>query len=200
MSGKTAPGLPGLLLACAVAVAGIYLAERLLRDDIARSRDQARLDAIREVMPLSWNNDPLADRIRAALPGPAGRAHSAEIYRLRLDGEPVGLVFSPVRAEGYNGPIALTLGIGYDGTVTGVRVEQHRETPGLGDRVSQDNSDWIFGFEGKSLARPPKEDWAVEADGGAFDQLSGATISARGVTQAVARALAYHDANRSRLF
>ena len=92
----------------------------------------------------------------------------------------------------------IAIGIQYDGTLTGVRIRQHRETPGLGDQVHQDNSPWIFGFYGHSLTGTPREGWAVKKDGGVFDQLSGATSSQRAVIRAVEHTLNYYQANRGK--
>ena len=67
----------------------------------------------------------------------------------------------------------------------------HRETPGLGDYIEEERSDWIYGFDGKSLDNPPLERWAVKKDGGAFDQLTGATITPRAIVKAVRKTLIY---------
>ncbi len=102
--------------------------------------------------------------------------------------------------DGYNGRIRLLVGIGFDGRVSGVRVTGHNETPGLGDAVEAEKSDWILGFKGRSLTDPPPERWAVRKDGGDFDQFTGATITPRAVVRAVRQALAYYDAHRDTLF
>ena len=46
----------------------------------------------------------------------------------------------------------------------------------------------------------PREKWRVKKDGGRFDQMSGATISARAVTNASGRALAWTLERRDTLF
>ena len=102
--------------------------------------------------------------------------------------------------NGYNGNIELLAGIRSDGTLLGVRVTRHKETPGLGDAIEAEKSDWILGFSGKSLGRPATAQWTVERDGGAFDQFTGATITPRAVVEAVRDALAYFEANRDYLF
>jgi len=72
-----------------------------------------------------------------------------------------------------------------DGKMLGARVIKHQETPGLGDKIDVAKSKWILDFDGKSLASPPAEKWAVKKDGGAFDQFAGATITPRAVMKAV---------------
>ena len=74
------------------------------------------------------------------------------------------------------------------------------ETPGLGDKIDEQKSDWILGFSGKSLGNPPEEKWKVKKDGGIFDQFTGATITPRKVVASVKRTLLYFRKNRDRLF
>ena len=105
-----------------------------------------------------------------------------------------------VAPDGYSGPIRLLVGVNADGTVAGVRVLSHRETPGLGDPIDAARSDWIHGFEGRALDDPPAAAWTVRKDGGAFDEFTGATITPRAVVHAVRRVLEYAQANREALF
>jgi Na+-translocating ferredoxin:NAD+ oxidoreductase subunit G len=122
------------------------------------------------------------------------------VYRARLRSQPVAVVMTPVAPGGYSGPIRLLVGILADGTVSGVRVVSHRETPGLGDKIEVERDDWILGFDGRRLGDPLRERWAVRRDNGLFDQFTGATITARAVVSAVRDALLYFEAHRDLLF
>jgi electron transport complex protein RnfG len=128
------------------------------------------------------------------------RGQEVTAYRARVSGQPVAVILRFDAVDGYNGPIRLLAGIGRGGRLTGVRVVSHRETPGLGDGIEAARSDWIRGFEGKSLADPAPPGWAVERDGGEFDQFTGATITPRAVVEAVQRALEYYELNGPALF
>ena len=75
----------------------------------------------------------------------------------------------------------------------------HNETPGLGDKIDLKKSDWVRGFDGKSLQHPVAEKWKVKKDRGDFDQLTGATITPRAVTKAVYQSLLYYQANSKSL-
>jgi electron transport complex protein RnfG len=121
-------------------------------------------------------------------------------YRARSGDEPVAVILRFAAVDGYNGRIDLLLGIEADGRVAGVRVTSHRETPGLGDAIEADKSDWVLAFDGASLERPASSGWTVRRDGGAFDQFTGATITPRAVVKAVRRALEYHEANSDSLY
>lgn len=84
--------------------------------------------------------------------------------------------------------------------VLGVRVIEHKETPGLGDKIELAVSNWITTFSGKSFSPDNLAPWQVKKDGGEFDQFTGATITPRAVVGAVRDALLYAQANHSVLF
>jgi len=111
------------------------------------------------------------------------------IERRWVDGRPDALVLNVIAPDGYSGDIDLLVGIGADGTLHGVRVIRHRETPGLGDDIERQRSDWITRFDGLSLDTVPAAGWAVRAHGGRFDAFTGATITPAAVVGAVHRAL-----------
>ena len=189
-----------LLFICFTAVLGIYVLGNYFQDIIIRNRHLPILEIGAEVLPLEYDNDLPADRISYDLPTYFGTKAATDVYRAWRGAEPAGLIFSPVRARGYNGMMELAIGIRYDGTLAGVRILDHRETPGLGDQVHQGNTDWILGFNGHSLDNTSKDAWAVEKDGGSFDHISGATSSQRAVIRAVEFTLNQYRANRDTLF
>jgi electron transport complex protein RnfG len=129
-----------------------------------------------------------------------GTAEPIDAFVVSDDGRPVAAILAPVAPDGYNGAIHLLVGLTADGTITGVRVLSHSETPGLGDRIERAKSDWILQFDGKSLAKPPPEKWAVVKDGGVFDALTGATITPRAVVKALRNTLLYFERHRDELF
>lgn len=102
-------------------------------------------------------------------------------------------------AQGYAGGIDLLLGVDASGQLLGVRVLAHAETPGLGDRIEAQKSDWILGFNGRSLDDTTEAQWHVKKDGGRFDQFSGATITPRAVVRAVHDGLVFFRAHRDQL-
>lgn len=124
----------------------------------------------------------------------------AVIYRAWSQGEPVAALFAVTAPDGYSGPIRILVGISYAGDVTGVRILEHSETPGLGDRIVSTKSDWVYQFEGRSLGDPPVEDWQLATDGGEFDQLTGASVTPRAVIRAIRETLLYFDENRDSVF
>jgi len=130
------------------------------------------------------------------LPG----ADDALIYRVYAGAQPVAALFAVTARDGFAGSIRILLGVEYDGTVTGLRILQHRETPGLGDRIESSRSDWVFQFDARSLGDPDVDGWTIKRDGGQFDQISGASVTPRAVITAVRETLVYFEAHRDDIF
>ena len=179
-------------------IAGTYLGTR---DRIAESRRAAEQKALFEIVPPArHDNDMLEDTHPV---GPADELlrlrQEKKIYVARRQGEVVAVILPVNAPDGYSGNIELIVGVNRDGSLAGVRALQHRETPGLGDKVDLKKSDWVLGFRGRSLDDPAEAQWAVRKDGGVFDQFTGATITPRAVVTAVRRGLVYFENNRERL-
>jgi electron transport complex protein RnfG len=169
------------------------------RERIAANERATLLRKLSQLIPPdAYDNnflDDTLDVIAPKLPGSPLR-----VYRARMNDRPVALVMTATAADGYSGSIRLLVGINHDGTLRGVRVVAHRETPGLGDAIDEQRSDWIHQFVGRSLDNPPLPQWKVRKDGGSFDQLTGATITPRAVVKAVRETLLYYRDHRSALF
>jgi electron transport complex protein RnfG len=130
------------------------------------------------------------------LPG----SEDAIIYRVFAGETPVAALFVVSARDGYAGAIRFLVGISMDGTVTGVRVLEHRETPGMGDKIETIKSDWVLQFDGHSLQDPEPGQWAIKDDGGEFDQLTGASVTPRAIIKAIKQTLQYFDGNRDAIF
>jgi electron transport complex protein RnfG len=119
---------------------------------------------------------------------------------VRRGGRTVALLLEVPALGGYSGTIALLVAVDPAGRLLGVRVTGHRETPGLGDFIEERRSEWIRGFDGRSLAEPPAARWQVRKDGGEFDHYTGATITSRAVVEAVRNALLFVERHRAALY
>jgi len=171
------------------------------KDRIAANHRERLLQSLHVLVPRTLHdNDISHDIIQVQDRELLGSDHAVKVYRARNKGEPVAVIINSVAPDGYNGRIDLLVAIHYDGTLSGVRVVAHRETPGLGDAIEIRRSDWILGFKGRSLSAPQKRGWAVKRDGGEFDQFTGATITPRAVVKAVHNTLLYFQAHRDALF
>ena len=168
---------------------------------IAEAQRAALEASLNQLVPADrYDNRVTEDRLEVVAPEWLGTDQPVTIYRARKNGQPVALFATPTAPDGYSGPIQLLIGVYADGTLAGVRVLAHKETPGLGDGIEARRSPWILAFTGKSLTDPPLEQWKVKRDGGAFDQLTGATITPRAVVKAVRRFLEYVQKHQEQLF
>ncbi|HPF57555.1 MAG TPA: electron transport complex subunit RsxG [Candidatus Competibacteraceae bacterium] len=168
---------------------------------IAEAQRAALEASLNQLVPADrYDNRVTEDRLDIVAPEWLGTDQPVTIYRARKNGQPVALFATPTAPDGYSGPIQLLIGVYADGTLAGVRVLAHKETPGLGDGIEARRSPWILAFTGKSLTDPPLEQWKVKRDGGAFDQLTGATITPRAVVKAVRRFLEYVQKHQEQLF
>lgn len=87
--------------------------------------------------------------------------------------------------EGYNGRIAFLMAYSDTGKILSIRTTQHRETPGLGDIIDHHASNWLDGFQGRSIDNTR---WLLKPEGD-IDGVTGATITARAMTRAIGLAL-----------
>ena len=179
-------------------IAGTYLATR---ERIVEEQRRAEEKALLEIVPReAHDNAMLDDTLPVGRADGLGLREDKHIYLARRGDEVVTAIIPVTAADGYSGDIDLIVGVGRDGTVAGVRVLQHRETPGLGDQVDLKKSDWVLGFNGRSLQNPELSGWAVKKDRGVFDQFTGTTITPRAVVAATLRALQYAEARHATLF
>ncbi|MCC6297295.1 MAG: RnfABCDGE type electron transport complex subunit G, partial [Pseudomonadales bacterium] len=198
-------GVRQALLLAAVAVTAVLaltVMDRLTREPIAHSLELAADAALRDLVPtLATDPNLVVDAVAIPPQHWLGLGLSApeRARRLWRGGRVLAVLVPTVAAHGYGGPIRLLVGIDRDGVVTGVQVVAERETPGVGDRIRANRSDWIRAFAGASRERPPAADWRVRKEGGAFDAIAGATISSRAVIGQVRRALDYFHDDREQL-
>lgn len=193
----------GLILAifAAVCVGLIAVTYYITRDTIAGEMEAALARTLNQLVAEDeYDNDVYHDCTLIQDATVLGSKKPLKAYRMRKNGEPVAVVMESIAPNGYSGKIAMVVGIYQDGTIAGVRVTDHKETPGLGDKVDAKKSDWILDFEGKSLRNPDIEGWAVSKDGGQFDAFTGATITPRAVIQQVATTLEFFEDNKQQLF
>ena len=190
-----------LALFAIVATTMVAFTEQNTREQIKENERQALLNAINALIPhQQYDNAILSDTISLAATDALGTMEPSTVFRARKNGQPVAVVFTVVAPNGYSGSIKMLVGIYHDASLAGVRVINHKETPGLGDKIDEKRSDWILAFDGLSLQTPVSAKWKVKKDGGEFDQFTGATITPRAVVSAIKKSLEYFQKHRDELF
>jgi electron transport complex protein RnfG len=188
-------GYQGLLLggAALLTSAALAFASRATEADIHAAEAADLKQSLTQVLPGEYDNDLLKDTVTLT-----GKDGEVLVYRARRAGRVEAVVYKVI-GHGYGGAIVCVMGVSREGKILGVRVIKHTETPGLGDRIETDKSNWIYSFTGKWLGDPPADKWAVKKDGGVFDQFAGATITPRGVVKAVKGGLEFFAREKSEL-
>lgn len=184
-----------------VGTAIVALTQNNTRDIIAENKRQELLRTLGELVPPAlYDNDPVGSAIAVRNRPLLGTNKDVMVYRATHHGNPAAVIMTPIAPDGYSGDIGLLVAIdSRSDALLGVRVLWHKETPGLGDWIETDKSDWVLSFTGHSLGDPDELGWRVEKDGGIFDQVTGATITPRAVVKAVYNTLRYYQQHKARL-
>ena len=164
---------------------------------IVESKEQARLEQLYALAkPLFAPGDIQASTIQTLPNGaPPTLTSPIEVTAITNATAQIGTVIPFRSTEGYSGTIHMLMALDDRQRVVGVRVIDHKETPGLGDKIDIRKSDWILQFNGLSYGDLSPSDWAIDKDGGSFDSFTGATITPRAVVKAIKETLDYLDAN-----
>ena len=163
---------------------GVALSTELTASSITNAQQEDTQRMLSQVLPSSlYDTSPAKEELTLTLDG-----KPVHLFRARRDGK-VSAIALFAESRGYGGQIKLLLGIDASGVLTGVRVVSHTETPGLGDKIDLSKTNWILGFNGKSLENPGESHWKVKKDGGDFDSFTGATITPRAVVKGVHESL-----------
>jgi len=167
-----------LFLVTLISSAVLGLVYEATKEPIAQANLNKKLNAIKEVVP-EFTNNPDADQFKIAL----AEGDSVTAYPAKKDGKLVGTAIESYTMKGFSGLIKIMVGLNPDGSIHGISVLQHQETPGLGSHMSDP------GFKGQFIGKDPaKFKLIVKKDGGDVDAITAATISSRAFCDAVQRA------------
>jgi len=183
-----------------VATAVVFSIFFVTHKQINANERQVMIDQLESVLAsVHYDNDLLGTALQLDAIAATGVADPLPYYIAKQHGNIVAYVFTVVAPDGYSGPIKLLIGLKPDGDILAVRVIAHQETPGLGDGIDIKKSSWITQFKQQSLQKTMRSNWKVKKDGGAFDQMTGATITPRAVVKAIKTLLVYYRANKNHL-
>ena len=195
---KTALTLIAFALVFTALLAYVF---QITKTPIEKSEAVARLGLFRQIVPDNMHdNDILKDTLTIAPNVLLGNKLPTIANRARIAGKPEAVILEAIAHDGYSGDIKLLIAIKYNGEISGVRVLTHKETPGLGDYIDIARGNWIKLFDHKLLTKDNDTSWNVKKDGGDYDYMAGATITARAIVKAVHKTLQYFEANKQTLF
>ncbi|MDP1755735.1 MAG: electron transport complex subunit RsxG [Methylotenera sp.] len=180
------------------------------RTPIENSEAEARIALFKQILPdeAYYNDDDdkshdnhLLKNIIEIAPNPLlGNKTPTKAYLAKRHHKFEAVILEAIAHDGYSGDIKLLIAIRANGSISGVRVLAHKETPGLGDYIDITHSNWINQFNDESFAKTPAKQWQVKKDSGQFDYMAGATITPRAVVKAIYKALQYFEENKQVLF
>jgi len=187
-----------ILMVIALLISGCLAITRWITHERVLANQQAmRQQLLAQLLPANgYDNDPYAQKHHLK----DGQRGNLLAYRATRNNTTSAVIIETHALDGYNGQIDMLVAVNRDLTIAGVRVTNHRETPGLGDDIEYRKSNWIDAFTGTSLVNPAPLLWTVQRDGGAFDQFTGATITPRAVVKTVRDTLATVTEQHDMLF
>ncbi len=180
-------------LICTALIALTFLSTE---EKIDIQKKNAALKALLEIVPEDQHdNDLLQDKI-VFFEKNLGHRKEQLLFLAKKDNKPSVLIYPVTARDGYSGDIDFIIGININNSsIAGIRIINHKETPGLGDKVELRKSDWVLSFNDKSLKNPTPLYWKVKKEGGEFDAFTGATITPRAIINATKKLLDFHEEN-----
>ncbi len=172
-----------LLIVTAVAAGLLALVYKYTKDPIKEADLKKQKMALSQVLP-EFDNNPIAeaDTIPSDIPG---KTFDLVIFPGKKDGKLVGVAIKTFTTKGFNGRFDVMVGFLPDGTIYNSMPLSQQETPGLGDKIDPEKSDFTRQFAGKN---PEQFRLKVKKDGGDVDAITAATISSRAYCDALQRA------------
>ena len=163
-------------LASSAALGYVY---ELTKNPIEMALNAKKNLAIKRVTP-EFENEPSQEFYKVPVDG-----DTVYFYIARSSSDTVGLAAETFSNNAFGGNLKLLVGFLPDGTIKEIAVLEHKETPGLGDKMMKSKSDWSTQFEGKN---PESYSLKVTKDGGDVDAITASTITSRAYCEAVQRA------------
>jgi electron transport complex protein RnfG len=168
-----------LFLVTLIASAALGYLYELTKGPIEASKLAKQNKAIMKVVP-EFDNEPGKEMYKMFVDG-----DSLKFFPAKKNGELVGTAISTFTNNGFSGKFKIMVGLLPDGTINNISVLEQKETPGLGDKMQKNKSDWSIQFNGKN---PANFQLKVTKDGGDVDAITASTISSRAFCDAVDRA------------
>lgn len=182
-----------------VATALVAFTNSATRQRIDDAKREYTLRKLHELIPAEMHDNELDQNTLGIRDELLDKRNEVTAYRAEKNQQIEAVILQSVAPDGYSGRIMLLIGIDKTGKLIGVRATEHKETPGLGDAIDTNKSDWIHRFRGKSLQAPDEKHWRVRRDNGEFDQITSATITSRAVVKATYNALRYFEQHQETL-
>ena len=135
-------GAISLGIFAALAAAAISLTYIAGSESIAANKAASKARALAAVMPANlYDQSLLSAPIELVDYAKLNLKPNALAYAAVKSGDTQAIILPVIAKDGYSGDISLLLGIDKYGVIQGLRTIEHKETPGLGDKVEHKKSD-----------------------------------------------------------
>mgnify|MGYP001168321207 CR=1 FL=1 len=175
-----------LLVITAIAAAALGYVNMITKGPIAEQNRLADIAARKQVLPQAEDFEQLDVK------SPGNYLIIKEIYKGLQGGKDIGYTIKTV-PNGYGGPVEVMIGISSDGTIIGVNIGNHTETPGLGAKATDE------AFKGQYTNKTADMNIKVIKSGTPSDDqisaIAGSTITSVAVTDGVNEAIKYFNEN-----
>ena len=150
------------------------------KDRIELQKFLQQVQAVQVAFPKAEKTEHIKERPDLSEKAAAAVPIVQNVFEISIDGRTEGYAFA-VASRGYGGPVSMVVGIDLAGTVTGLKVSDHRETPGLGAELTQEPS-----FLKQFISLQPRDPVEIGKD---IDAVSGSTITSKALAEGVRAAL-----------
>jgi len=168
-----------LFVVSLVSSGGVGWVYEVTKEPIEASTLAKKTKAIEQVVP-AFDNNPMNEKRVVEMDG-----GELAFYPIKKEGVLVGTAVETFTDKGFGGRVKLMVGLLPDGSIKDIVVVEHKETPGLGDKMETKKSNFSGQFKGKN---PAQFKLMVKKDGGDVDAITAATISSRAFCDALNRA------------
>lgn len=161
----------------ALALGGVY---NLTKEPIEKAERDYLYKQINVVVPGAADADIRNFKVKSI-----DLEDSLDFYEVTKDGEFIGMAVKTFTKKGFSGKFKVVVGFDKDGKIKDSNILEHKETPGLGDKMDKAKANWNDQYKGLD---PATVDLRVKKDGGEIDAITAATISSRAYSDAIQRA------------
>jgi electron transport complex protein RnfG len=168
-----------LFIVTAVAAFALATVYNATKEPIEKAKQKKKQEAIEKVLPEFDKLDKVVEIM------PDEGKDPLLFYKAYKADEWVGTAVETYSDKGFSGRVLIMVGFKLDGTIVNTAVLEHKETPGLGDKMDVAKSDFPLQFKDKN---PAEWSLSVTKDGGNVDAITAATISSRAFCDATKRA------------
>lgn len=174
----------GLAIVTAICLLTIMEVETTTKAQIESQEQQKLQHLIAQLLPSQvLNNNTI---LECYLISDKKIGHNMPLFVAKQQNEIVGYILSYQTSRGYSNPLIFIAGFNPDLSINQVDIRLSRETPGIGDKINKNKSNFLDSFAGKNLNNT---NWDVKKFGGEFDYFTGATVTSRAAVLATKDAL-----------